>query len=553
LSRTSSFKRSGVSGASRHNRPGLLNLIARIDEWEMLLCWDFSRLARDSEDLGWIRNRLRLHKRNAIEVSTGLDAFNVGAKVMGVLGEEYLVRLSQDTHRGQRGRVERGYSGGGLPYGYSSEPVLSGRVDHRGNPIPDGYRWVPDDEQAEVVRSIFDRYASGWSCEKLAHDLNAEGVPPPRPRSAKRRGGAWSMTAIREMLRNPIYRGEYIWNKSEWIKDHETGRRRRHSRPESQWLSKHDEAWRILSDELWQQAREAARARSNRVKRSPNGDFAGSRRAGGGRPQHLLSGSLECGVCGGGFHALYRTSWGCGRHKTCGPEVCASNLKVQRAELEQRVLSAIESQILVPENVMYAVGQAFGLVQEQVAGQDPGADRGRLAALEKEQENVARLVARTGELDACARVVEELEEERLEILHRLNASDQVVDPEYYRKEIEAAIRDLSGLLAGAPEEGREALALLLGEDRLRVYPDEAREFRVEGNLTWPLCETAPGHPETTERCFSIVAGTGFEPVTFGSCSGRRRQSIRSCGGQKPTCGGSGWKGPPYRCGGCAAS
>ena len=42
----------GVSGASRHNRPGLLGLIGRIDEWDVLLCFDFSRLARNVEDHG---------------------------------------------------------------------------------------------------------------------------------------------------------------------------------------------------------------------------------------------------------------------------------------------------------------------------------------------------------------------------------------------------------------------------------------------------------------------------------------------------------------------
>jgi hypothetical protein len=35
----------------------------------------------------------------------------------------------------------------------------------------------------------------------------------------KRLGAAWAPAAIREMLLNPIYRGEYVWNRSEWIKD----------------------------------------------------------------------------------------------------------------------------------------------------------------------------------------------------------------------------------------------------------------------------------------------------------------------------------------------
>ena len=44
-------KDAGISGASRHERPQFLELMARIHEWDVLLCWDFSRLARNEEDL----------------------------------------------------------------------------------------------------------------------------------------------------------------------------------------------------------------------------------------------------------------------------------------------------------------------------------------------------------------------------------------------------------------------------------------------------------------------------------------------------------------------
>ena len=47
------------------------------------------------------------------------------------------------------------------------------------------------------------------------------------------------------IVMNPTYRGEVVWNRSEWIKDHETGKRRRHERPESQWVRHRDEPLRI--------------------------------------------------------------------------------------------------------------------------------------------------------------------------------------------------------------------------------------------------------------------------------------------------------------------
>jgi DNA invertase Pin-like site-specific DNA recombinase len=102
------FEEAGISGASRHDRPRLLELVARIDEWDVLLAFDFSRLARNQEDLGWIANRLRLHRRQAFEASTGLDLRNIGARVMGVVNEEYLEKLRADTHRGLSADTARG-------------------------------------------------------------------------------------------------------------------------------------------------------------------------------------------------------------------------------------------------------------------------------------------------------------------------------------------------------------------------------------------------------------------------------------------------------------
>jgi DNA invertase Pin-like site-specific DNA recombinase len=122
----------GVSGASRHNRPGLLSLFARIAEWDALLCWDSARLGRNAEDLGWVRNKLSVAKKTGYEVATGLDLFNVGSKVMSVFAEEYLVKLRADTQRGLRGRAGRGLSTGGTPYGYRTEPVA---LDEQGRPV----------------------------------------------------------------------------------------------------------------------------------------------------------------------------------------------------------------------------------------------------------------------------------------------------------------------------------------------------------------------------------------------------------------------------------
>ena len=504
----------GISGASRHNRPGLLELVARIAEWDVLVCFEFTRLARDSEDLGWIRNRMRVAKRTGYEASTGLDVFNVGAKVMGVLGEEYLVKLRADVQRGLRGRVERKLAAGAVPYGYRTEPVPSGQVDPHGRAIPAGYRIIVEPGEAAVVRGLFERYAAGEGLRVLAHRLNAKGIRSPRPRAAKARGASWAPSTIREMLRNPLYRGELVWNRSEWIKDHETGKRRRHERPESEWLRQHDEAWRIVSDAAWQAAQRTREGRGASLLRRPNGQImASSHRVT--RARHLLSGFLECGACGGGFFAMKADGrYGCGWHRDRGADVCASDLVVARQELEERVVGAVRERILTPANVAYAVERALAIVRRELAQDDPAQAEARLAALDVQIERAVDLAVATGRIEAATRKIGSLRAEREALAARMQAGRAPIHAEGLRPELERRVRDLRAAFAGAPEETRAAFRLLLAGDRMQVHRDAKRAFRVEGVFHVPLMRERPG-AQASGPFSCVVAGGGFEPPTSG--------------------------------------
>lgn len=112
------FIDAGISGATRHNRPGLLAMFDRIAERDALLVFDDSRLARDTEDAGWIRNQLEEHGRTGYDGSTGLKLSNVGSQVMSVLSAEQRKKIAADARRGLRGQMDRGLATGGLPYGY---------------------------------------------------------------------------------------------------------------------------------------------------------------------------------------------------------------------------------------------------------------------------------------------------------------------------------------------------------------------------------------------------------------------------------------------------
>jgi hypothetical protein len=85
-----------------------------------------------------------------------------------------------------------------------------------------------------------------------AAELNELSVPSPR-------GGTWAQSAIYGnqkrglgILGNRIYNGEYIWNRSKWIKDPSTGKRKRIENSESEWIINRTEHLRIVPPDLWQ-------------------------------------------------------------------------------------------------------------------------------------------------------------------------------------------------------------------------------------------------------------------------------------------------------------
>jgi hypothetical protein len=68
--------------------------------------------------------------------------------------------------------------------------------------------------------------------------MNALGVPSPGARwnrSERRCDGRWLISALNAMLQNERYTGRLGWNRSEWVKDPDSGKRTRRERSQDQW------------------------------------------------------------------------------------------------------------------------------------------------------------------------------------------------------------------------------------------------------------------------------------------------------------------------------
>ena len=112
--------------------------------------------------------------------------------VSGALAQQESISISQNQRMSYRRRMEKGeFITCYAPYGYDLK----------------GQELVINEEQAAVVRYIFQQYLNGCSVERLAHDLTQMNVPTGFGQSK------WWDYPIRYILKNEKYVGDTLCQK----------------------------------------------------------------------------------------------------------------------------------------------------------------------------------------------------------------------------------------------------------------------------------------------------------------------------------------------------
>ncbi len=519
------FTDAAVSGATAL-RPGYQALLAamRGGGFDLLLAESLDRLSRDQEHVAALFKQARFAGVRIVTLAEGeVTELHVGLK--GTMGALYLKDLADKTRRGLEGRVRAGRSGGGLCYGY--------RVVRGPAPGPDGepergLREV-DPAQAAVVRRIFREYAAGASPRRIAHGLNAEGVPGPR-------GGAWAASAINGdrakgtgILNNALYAGQLVWNRRRWLKDPGTGRRLARANAEAERVVQDVPALRIVPEALWA----AVKARQAALGRRPATAARGGEDADGAapfwsqqRPRYLFSGLLRCGACGGGFVKVSAAHFGCSTAREKGAPACGNRLTVRRDVLEATVLGALRERLMDPGLFRVFVAE-FTAEWNRLQAEASAGLATRRQGLARVEQQIGRLVDAIAEGAPAASLRERLaalERRKVELVSEL-ASAAAPAPrlhpglaEVYRARVASLAEALE---AEDAAETRAQLRALV--EAVRLVPEDGRlRIEVRGALGAILRLASPGGraagPDDVAEVFveqiKRDAGTGFEPVTF---------------------------------------
>ncbi len=508
---TSTYTDAAISGASRF-RPGFQKLLGEAGRnlFDVVICEAVDRLGRRLADTADLQDQLSFYGVKLFTPSIG-EVTQIHIAVMGMMAQMALKDLGEKTRRGQLGRVLKGKIAGGLAYGYRVIESADGA----------GAREIIE-EEAKTVRRIFNEFADGASPETIAKRLNKEGIFGPGSRP-------WSNTTLRGqgdrgtgILNNALYKGELQWNKCSYVKDPRTGKRIARPNPPDKWEIQSVPHLRIIDDSLWERVKARQSDMRAALKESTSRNLLNDAH----RPRFLLSGLMHCGCCGGGYTIIGKDRYGCATRKQKG--TCDNGVTITRQEIEGRVLSGLKERLLAPELVAeFIKGIQEELDEQRRAKKADEAQRSRkLAEVERkiaglmraiedglyEPSMKARLKALQQEKSSLSSAADEKAETDLKILSHPNL------PDLYRRKVEQLELILDG------PDRTQAMDLIRSMiERVVLHPrNEGKGLNAElyGDLANILSACAGAQKKDaleqglTGRQLSLVAGTGFEPVTF---------------------------------------
>ena len=302
----------GISGTSGEKRAGFQKMLRHCREGKIdrIVTKSISRFARNTTDL---LKALCMFRENGVTVwfekenlDTALLTSDFVLTMLGAVAQEESRSISENILQSQKMRYPRGEVRNCLLYGYRYSGSLL-RTES-------GYRFREIEiveEEAQVVRRIFQMTAEGRRYSSIARQLNAEQIPPPRSGGAagqrdglgdrKRRAGeeGWTGRHISQMVRKERYTGDVLIQKT-FTSDYLTHRIRKNRGEKAQYLVRgHHPA--IIDHELYERVQKIA---------EQNSRIYGRKGANSPRP---FSGRLICGECGRFFYVrnTRRPIWYC--------------------------------------------------------------------------------------------------------------------------------------------------------------------------------------------------------------------------------------------------
>ena len=199
----------GVSGTNAEKRSGFQKMIKDCENGKIdrIVTKSISRFARNTVDaLDYVR-KLKEFKVSIYfekeEIDTADEEGEVLLTVYSALAQEESRSLGESVSWGKKALAKRG--------------VVKHSMRTYGYKINKDSSWSIVEDEAIVVRTIFERFVSGVSGNQIGKELTLEGIPTMKKRPS------WQSTTISAILNNPSYTGDLLYQKR-YTKDTFTSR-----------------------------------------------------------------------------------------------------------------------------------------------------------------------------------------------------------------------------------------------------------------------------------------------------------------------------------------
>lgn len=262
------IEQSGRTGTESSKREAFQRMISQAKTtpkpFDVIVLWKFSRFARNQDESTFYKSMLRKKLNiDVVSVSEPLMEGMYGRLIEMIIewqDEFYSVNLSAEVKRSMLSKAKKGLYNSRMPLGYKKEP----------NSLP-----VIVEEEAEIVRTVFNLFTTGHDINYVVRYLNLKGFKTAT-------GKAFDNEGVRYILENPFYIGKVRWNRR--LDSHNSG-----LRDESEWIISDSHHQPIIDMDTWN----AAQDKLNRIKQTYS-KYAHPVS----HTKHWLSGMIKCPYCG---------------------------------------------------------------------------------------------------------------------------------------------------------------------------------------------------------------------------------------------------------------
>lgn len=195
------YEDEGFSGGNT-NRPKFQELLkdAKAKKFNVLICYRLDRISRNVADFSATLAMLQTNNIDFVSIREQFDTSTPMGRAMVYISSVF-AQLERETiaervrdNMLQLAKTGR-WLGGQEPFGYSSERVTYIDSELKERSL---MKLIPIEEELEVVKLIFNKYAELKSISQVVKHLTLTGIKG-------KNGGDWATMQVKRILSNPLY------------------------------------------------------------------------------------------------------------------------------------------------------------------------------------------------------------------------------------------------------------------------------------------------------------------------------------------------------------